>query len=300
MNGYPVKSAFLSAILGLFILGAGVPVAAGAEIATKQAVAVPTQAVAVEAIANLADPRKLATLGVRGANPRVQKITYWLFIVRRNGGSLEAAIDAAFARFGWTGTPQGDETKLTLIRNFKRAENLGCFDAEGLEEMRRGHSPTVKQGVFIGQEMSVDHVIPRAAAPELDNVLANLELKPLRMNVSKSAKLEPRQIEFARRFVAAGIISAERVPWAAPFDGKTIPRTSTSSATRTTSNQSPVNGSQFVTPVAGTIVGSSRSPVFHKASCTSVSKMVAANLVTYSGRDEAIEAGKRPCPNCKP
>ena len=291
-----MKSALLSAILGLLILVSGVPVVVAAEVATKQVAAFPSQAVAIEAIANLADPEKLATLGMRGANPRVQKITYWLFIVRQNGGSMEAAIDAAFASFGWKGTPQGEETKLTMIRNFKRAENLGCFDADGLEEMRRGHSPTVKRGAFIGQEMSVDHVLPRAVVPELDNVVANLELMPLKMNVTKSAKLEPRQIEFARRFVAAGIISAERVPWAAPFDEKTTP--STSAAARTTSNQSPQTNGTASSAVA--FVGSSRSPVFHKASCPSVKKLSPNNLVTYGSRDEAIQAGKRPCPICNP
>lgn len=87
-----MKSALLSAILGLLILVSGVPVVGAAEVATKQIVAIPTQALAIEAIASLADPEKLATLGARGANPRVQKITYYLFIVRQNGGSLAMGI----------------------------------------------------------------------------------------------------------------------------------------------------------------------------------------------------------------
>ena len=296
-----MKTVLLSVILGLFILVSDVPVVVAAEIVKSQVVALPSQEVAIQAISNLADPEKLATLGQRGANPRVQKITYWLFVVRQNGGSLEAAIDTAFSSFGWKGTPQGEETKLTFIRNFKRAENLGCFDAEGLEEMRRGHSPTVKRGQFIGQEMSVDHVLPRAEVPELDNVLANLELMPLKMNMDKSAKLEPRQVEFARRFVAAGIISAERVAWAAPFDEKTAPKSSTTPATRTTSNQSPqTSTSTSVSPAVGGYMASKASAVFHKAGCTSVAKIKAENLVKYASREEASEAGKKPCSVCKP
>lgn len=291
-----MKTALLSAILGLCFVALGVPAAVGAEVPKAPVAALPAQSVAIEAIASLADPAKLATLGERGANPRVQKITYWLFVVRQNRGSLEAAIDAAFASFGWKGTPQGEETKRTMLLNFKRAENLGCFDEAGLAEMKRGHSPTVKRGQFIGQEMSVDHVLPRALVPELDNVLANLELMPLGMNMGKSAKVEERERIIARRFVAAGLISPEAVPWAAPFDGK--PKPSAAGATRTTPVPAPEKSSPASAPAA--LVGSSRSPVFHKATCASVAKLSAKNLVTYGSRDEAIQAGKRPCPHCDP
>lgn len=85
----------------------------------------PVPVAAVDAIASLADPSKLATLGVRGANPRVQKITYWLFVTQQSGARPEAAIDEALARFGWKNTPQGEETKATIIRNLSRALYLG-------------------------------------------------------------------------------------------------------------------------------------------------------------------------------
>jgi hypothetical protein len=300
-NDLPMKTVLLSVILGLFILLSGVPVVEAAEIVKSQVVALPSQEVAIQAISNLAGPEKLATLGQRGANPRVQKITYWLFIVRQNGGSLEAAIDTAFSSFGWKGTPQGEETKLTLIRSFQRAEHLGCFDAEGLEDMRRGQSATVKRGEFIGQEMSVDHILPRAKVPELDNVLANLELMPLKMNMGKSAKLENRQIVFARRFVAAGIISAGRVPWAAPFDEKTVPKASTTPATRTTANQSPVKTAPVsVSSTAGGYLASKAAALFHKPGCSSAATIKPKNLVKYASREEAVQAGKKPCSVCKP
>jgi hypothetical protein len=80
-----MKTALLSAILALCFAVLGVQGVRGAEV-PKAVAAVPALSVAIEAIANLADPEKLATLGVRGANPRVQKITYWLFVVRQNGG----------------------------------------------------------------------------------------------------------------------------------------------------------------------------------------------------------------------
>jgi len=54
--------------------------------------------------------------------------------------------------------------------------------------MRRGKAPTVMKGPYKGDQLSVDHIIPHAAVPELDNVIANLELMPLRMPVVVSLR----------------------------------------------------------------------------------------------------------------
>jgi len=55
-----------------------------------------------------------------------------------------------------------------MLRNSKTAGDLGCFDDPGIADMRRGP--------YKGQELTVDHIIPRALVLELDNVIANLEL----------------------------------------------------------------------------------------------------------------------------
>ena len=47
-------------------------------------------------------------------------------------------------------------------------------------------------------------------------------------------------------------------------------------------------------------VASKNSKVFHKADCRWVKRIKPKNLVTYSTRNKAIEAGKRPCKFCKP
>jgi len=47
-------------------------------------------------------------------------------------------------------------------------------------------------------------------------------------------------------------------------------------------------------------VASKNSKVFHKPDCSSAKRIKPANLVTYSTREKAIEAGKRPCKLCKP
>jgi hypothetical protein len=66
-----------------------------------------------------------------------------------------------------------------LPRNLDIADKLGCLDAEGLAEMRKGKAPTVQRGPYKGDQLSVDHIIPRAVCPELDNVIANLAFMPL-------------------------------------------------------------------------------------------------------------------------
>ena len=44
-------------------------------------------------------------------------------------------------------------------------------------------------------------------APELGNVIANLELMPLRLNRSKNAKVGERQVQKAAEFHRAGLLS---------------------------------------------------------------------------------------------
>ena len=52
-----------------------------------------------------------------------------------------------------------------------------------------GTSIELARGPYKGRELSVDHIIPRAVVPELDNVIANLELLALRLNEQKNAKI---------------------------------------------------------------------------------------------------------------
>ena len=47
-------------------------------------------------------------------------------------------------------------------------------------------------------------------------------------------------------------------------------------------------------------VASKRSQVFHRADCKSAAKISEKNLVRYNTRDEAIQAGKKPCVECRP
>jgi hypothetical protein len=86
-----------------------------------------------------------------------------------------------------------------MTRNWTNASRLGCLDKDGLVAMHQGESPTIHRGPYKGDELRVDHIIPKSVAPELDKVIANLELRPLRMNEGKNDIIGERQISLARK-----------------------------------------------------------------------------------------------------
>ncbi len=108
-------------------------------------------------------------------------------------------------------------------RKGNAGQNLGCLDDAGLAEMRRGKAATVMKGPYKGDQISVDHIIPRALVPELDNVIANLELIPLRMNEKKNAAIGDRQRDMAKMFYQAGLLSRKGLEavlrWCAALHG---------------------------------------------------------------------------------
>jgi hypothetical protein len=54
------------------------------------------------------------------------------------------------------------------------------------------------------------------------------------------------------------------------------------------------------TPAEYKYVASKTGKAFHKPDCLWVKRIKPENLVSYSSRDEAINAGKRPCKQCNP
>jgi len=162
------------------------------------------------ALRSLCDPAKITTLeSDRAANPRIRKITYWLEVARQGGRLPETEMAATMEAIGWGGTLKGQITAAAMARNRTIAERLGCLDAEGMELLRRGRAPTITRGPYSGEKLTVDHIIPRALAPTLDKVPANLELMPHSLNIRKGAKVGQRQIDLANKLQAAGILTAE-------------------------------------------------------------------------------------------
>jgi hypothetical protein len=181
--------------------------------------AVATAAPIDEILVSLCDPAKLATLGERGANARVHKIVFWLEAGRREGESPEALMRSTMHRIGWDDA-RGELTMNAMLRNLEIATRLGCTDEEGMSDMRRGRCPTVRNGSHAGDELSVDHIVPRAKYPQFDNVLANLEFMPLSLNRQKGATFGHRQAWELSRFEEAGLIATLPQDQGTPIDAR--------------------------------------------------------------------------------
>lgn len=159
-----------------------------------------------ERIASLINPEKLATLGKRGANPRVQKYVAQLAEANSERWNVTNIVADAVEKAGMRGEAAA-LTREAMLRNLNIAERLGCLDAEGIKEMRQGKAATVRRGPYRDDQLSVDHIIPRVVVPELDNVIANLELMPMRMNAGKSDKVGERQLDLGGKLHKAGLLS---------------------------------------------------------------------------------------------
>ena len=168
----------------------------------------------IEAIANLTDPKKLATLkGERASNPRFQKCLYWLAVGGRMmnrddywEGMSEVMAEAS--RLNKTfGTPYASAIRDALLASYMRAENYGIFTSAGLEELKQGKSATITKGEYAGQEATADHYIPRSVCPELDNQIYNLRLCPSSVNSSKGDKVGKEQVESAESLNQRGLLS---------------------------------------------------------------------------------------------
>jgi hypothetical protein len=158
-------------------------------------------------IAPLINPAKLATLGKRGANQRLQKAEAILWQSKHAGHDPQGVAADAVRRIGWDGTDKGELTVDSLLRNLTILERLGSTTTADIGNMRHGMAPTVRRGPYENDILSVDHIIPRSVCPELDNVIANLEFMPLAINREKSARIGLRQIDVARRLRAAGLLT---------------------------------------------------------------------------------------------
>ncbi|MCD6051921.1 MAG: hypothetical protein K0Q55_3339 [Verrucomicrobia bacterium] len=161
---------------------------------------------AIVAIASLSDPDKLATLGERGANPRLNKIVFWMHESFDRGGSPEAAVEWAQRLNGESGL-RAELVHDSLMRNWKIARELGLLTSENLDKLKRGNAAEVTYGPYAGESVEIDHIVPFSIAPEVGNELANLEMLPRTVNRKKSDKVTDRQVDYAEKLQEAGLLS---------------------------------------------------------------------------------------------
>ncbi len=78
-----------------------------------------------------------------------------------------------------------------------------------MAKLRKGGSPEITKGEHTGDEIGLDHVLPRAVVPELEARFYNLEAIPSKVNMAKSADITEREVKLARRWHREGLLSAE-------------------------------------------------------------------------------------------
>ena len=160
----------------------------------------------VRTVAALIDPVKLAGLGERGANPRLNKLIYWLWHAEQRGLSPESSLNWALWLNGQQ-EPQAGLVKESLLRNVKIATQLGLLDAQNLDHLRHGRAAIVRSGPYRGEAVEIDHIVPYSLAPEVGNDLANLEMLPRTLNRRKSNLVNERQLAHSERLHTAGLLT---------------------------------------------------------------------------------------------
>ncbi len=101
-----------------------------------------------------------------------------------------------------------------------------------------------------------------------------------------------RSPELAAKYAANWKVHAEH---SEPYGGRTEGYSQTHREAKPADQPQPV-----AIPTSDGYVASRNSAVFHKADCESAAKISQKNLVHYATRDEAIQAGKKPCHECNP
>ena len=87
--------------------------------------------------ASLIAPAKLATLGERQTNRRVQKCVYLLASPQQAGEKPAKVLDQAVERARYTNRLPAKLTEEALLRNLDIAGKIGCLDAEGMSMILR-------------------------------------------------------------------------------------------------------------------------------------------------------------------
>jgi len=175
---------------------------------------------AVTVIAPLVEYRLIYNEGRdREANDILLKTVAALVKAENAGADLIDVLRRA-ERVNNTPVNYSDLLTESLLRNVKIARELGLETPENLVRMSEGKSPIVEFGPYAGEPAEVDHIVPRSLAPDLDNLLINLELMPRTLNRRKSNKVTERAEQMAKRFFYAGVMMSES------FDAVTKAKTS--------------------------------------------------------------------------
>lgn len=159
-----------------------------------------------QTIRHQSDPVKLATLGLREGNPRLNRILAAMNSVEEVGEDLveflrKCLSDEVHPDFYYSRRMTVDR----LRANYDDAKSWGLFDDQAnLQSLARGRSAKITKGPYLGQKTHVDHIIPVSLAPELNANLANLRILPAAINIERSNILDQDALTAMQSFREIG------------------------------------------------------------------------------------------------
>ncbi len=180
----------------------------------KEVVVKKTLEQSTKPISALLDPLKLATLrSDRAANSRFNKIMYHINrLTLEYDCKASKVIDSIYSHLPQNACYNGTQVycpsiaKTNLTAQHRYATALGLFDTEyNLMKLKKGGSPIIQKGKYIGKITHVDHLIPRDVAPELENSFMNLTFLSSTENLKKSNKLTNGGLRRIQSLMKAGI-----------------------------------------------------------------------------------------------
>lgn len=161
-------------------------------------------------IASLISPAKLSTLNRWDSDSQLQKAIVYLELARRAGLPITEVVSNAVFTAGYRQEVLTSMTSASLLRGHKLSTALDVFTEEGILAMRHGRPPTITKGLYQGDTLIVVPIVSATFAPELDNMIANLEFMPAKVSSERIEKIGEREIYFLKRFRAMGRITTER------------------------------------------------------------------------------------------
>ncbi len=164
----------------------------------------------VRGLAGEIDPAVLDSLtGKRKATRYLRRAMFFIESGRRDGRDMGELIDEAQRINGGREPVRTAAVRARLLENHSILDGLGCLSDAGMGKLRTGNAPTITVLKDRPREIaSVDHILPRSVAPELDNRLYNLRFMPEYLDGKKGNRIESWQVLLAREWHGTGLLSA--------------------------------------------------------------------------------------------
>ena len=146
----------------------------------------------------------------RGSNETMRLVNFKVYQAYQDGLDIVKLLELAQPRSKQPPNLAMLNTR-RFLSNLELGIEYGIYEGEeNLKALAYGKAPTITKGEYKGQRIDVEHVVPKAIAPDLDNILSNLMWLPASLNQSKSDTITDEAMEMAKIFRDEGILPLEQ------------------------------------------------------------------------------------------